>query len=78
MLPIEITLDRITIPAGRRAVDSDAVERLKQSIVAVGLQHPITVRARGARHDGNRRHARTDRAGRPSAGVMTEAGQRDR
>ena len=43
MLPIEITLDRITIPAGRRAVDADAVERLKQSIAAVGLQHPITV-----------------------------------
>jgi ParB family chromosome partitioning protein len=32
-----------TIPTGRRAIDPDAVERLKQSIVAVGLQHPITV-----------------------------------
>ena len=46
MLPIEITLDRITIPAGRRAVDADAVERLKQSIADFGLQHSITVAKR--------------------------------
>ena len=43
MLALEIALDQITIPAGRRAVDADAVARLKQSIAAVGLQHPITV-----------------------------------
>jgi ParB family transcriptional regulator, chromosome partitioning protein len=44
MLALEIALDQITIPAGRRAVDGAAVERLKESIAVVGLQHPITVR----------------------------------
>jgi ParB family chromosome partitioning protein len=46
MQTIAIALDAITIPPGRRALDPDAVERLKQSIVAVGLQHPITVAKR--------------------------------
>jgi ParB family transcriptional regulator, chromosome partitioning protein len=48
MHAIEIALDRITVPTGRRAVDAEAVERPKQSIVAIGIQHPITVRE----HDG--------------------------
>jgi ParB-like chromosome segregation protein Spo0J len=42
----EITLDRVEIPDGRRAVDPDAVARLKNSISVVGLQHPITVAKR--------------------------------
>jgi ParB family chromosome partitioning protein len=47
----EITLDRIEIPDGRRAVDPDVVARLKNSIAVVGLQHPITV----AKRDGGYR-----------------------
>jgi ParB family transcriptional regulator, chromosome partitioning protein len=47
----EITVDRIEIPDGRRAVDPDAVARLKNSIEAIGLQHPITV----AKRDGGYR-----------------------
>jgi ParB-like chromosome segregation protein Spo0J len=47
----EITLDRVEIPDGRRAVDPDAVARLKNSISVVGLQHPITV----AKRDGGYR-----------------------
>jgi ParB family chromosome partitioning protein len=47
----EITLDRVEIPDGRRAIDPDAVARLKNSIAVVGLQHPITV----AKRDGGYR-----------------------
>ena len=47
----EIALDRVEIPDGRRAVDPDAVARLKNSIAVVGLQHPITV----AKRDGGYR-----------------------
>ena len=47
----EITLDHVEIPDGRRAVDPDAVARLKNSIAVVGLQHPITV----AKRDGGYR-----------------------
>jgi ParB family chromosome partitioning protein len=47
----EITVDRVEIPNGRRAVDPDAVARLKNSIEAIGLQHPITV----AKRDGGYR-----------------------
>ena len=36
MLALEIDLDQITIPAGRRAVDAAAVERLKESIAVLG------------------------------------------
>jgi ParB family chromosome partitioning protein len=47
----EITLDRVEIPDGRRAIDPDAGARLKNSIAVVGLQHPITV----AKRDGGYR-----------------------
>jgi ParB family chromosome partitioning protein len=47
----EVPLDRVEIPGGRRAVDPDAVARLKNSIAVVGLQHPITV----AKRDGGYR-----------------------
>ena len=47
----EITLDHVEIPDGRRAIDPDAVARLKNSIAVVGLQHPITV----AKRDGGYR-----------------------
>ena len=46
MLALEIALDQIKIPAGRRAVDPGAVTRLKQSIADFGLQHSITVAKR--------------------------------
>jgi hypothetical protein len=39
----ELRLDHIAVPAGRRAVDPDAVTSLKKSIAALGLQHRITV-----------------------------------
>jgi ParB family transcriptional regulator, chromosome partitioning protein len=42
-MDLEIPLDQIEIAAGRRAVDPGAVDRLSQSIAAVGLQHRITV-----------------------------------
>jgi hypothetical protein len=51
----EIALDRVEIPDGRRAIDPDAVARLKNSIAVVGLQHPITV---AKRDGGYRRIAR--------------------
>ena len=47
----EITLHHVEIPDGRRAIDPEAVARLKNSIAAVGLQHPITV----AKRDGGYR-----------------------
>jgi ParB family transcriptional regulator, chromosome partitioning protein len=62
----EIALDAITIPLGRRALDPDAVERLKQSIVAVGLQHPITVAKRDDTYvlvAGGHRHAASRQLG---------------
>jgi hypothetical protein len=39
----ELRLDHIAVPAGRRAVDPDAVTSLKKSIAALGLQHRVTV-----------------------------------
>jgi ParB family transcriptional regulator, chromosome partitioning protein len=42
-MDLEISIDQIEIAAGRRAVDPAAVERLGESIAAVGLQHRITV-----------------------------------
>jgi ParB-like chromosome segregation protein Spo0J len=42
-MDLEIALDQIEIPGGRRAVDPTTVERLGESIAAVGLQHRITV-----------------------------------
>src|SRR3984885_3890151 len=47
----EVPLDRVEIPGVRRAVDPDAVARLKNSIAVAGLLHPITV----AKRDGGYR-----------------------
>jgi ParB family transcriptional regulator, chromosome partitioning protein len=46
MFASEITIDRIEVAAGRRAIDPAVVNHLVKSIAAVGLQHPITVRQR--------------------------------
>ena len=43
-VPVAITIDDITINDSRRAVNSATVKKLAQSIEAVGLQHPITVK----------------------------------
>src|SRR5271166_4197797 len=42
-MDLEIPLDQIEIAANRRAIDPAAVERLSESIAAVGLQHRVTV-----------------------------------
>jgi hypothetical protein len=41
--PNAILLDAIRIPDGRRALNRDAVEQLKQSISRLGLITPISV-----------------------------------
>lgn len=41
---MSLHLDQVLVPAGRRDIDIEAVERLSESIKEIGLQHPITVR----------------------------------
>lgn len=41
--PEAIDVELITIPANRRAINQDAVDRLKTSIEAIGLHTPLTV-----------------------------------
>jgi ParB-like chromosome segregation protein Spo0J len=39
----EVYIDAVTVPSGRRPVNSDTVERLVESIGKIGLQQPISV-----------------------------------
>jgi ParB-like chromosome segregation protein Spo0J len=43
---LELAINNIVIPDGRRPVVVDEVVRLAESIATLGLQHPITVHAR--------------------------------
>lgn len=41
---MNVSVDEVVVPEGRRPLNVDAVKRLAESIREVGLQHPITVR----------------------------------
>ena len=45
--PVEVDVNSIVVPEGHREIDKGAIDGLADSIQAIGLQHPITVR-RGA------------------------------
>lgn len=40
----EISVDRVTVPRGRRPLDSDTVKSLAKSMAEIGLKYPISVR----------------------------------
>lgn len=46
-ISMPLALDEIVVPEGRREVDPAVVKRLADSIEAVGLRHPVTVRRKG-------------------------------
>src|SRR6266850_8328030 len=45
--PVKLDVSSIIVPEGHREIDKEAIDGLADSIQAIGLQHPITVR-RGA------------------------------
>src|ERR1700730_3301918 len=45
--PVKLDVSSIIVPEGHREIDNGAIDALADSIQAIGLQHPITVR-RGA------------------------------
>ena len=40
----EISIDRVTVPRGRRPLDADTVKSLAKSMAEIGLKYPISVR----------------------------------
>ena len=42
--PIKLDVSSILVPEGHREIDKDAIDGLADSIQAIGLQHPITIR----------------------------------
>lgn len=46
---MNLSVDEVVVPDGRRDVNRETVKRIAASINQIGLQHPITVRSRGDR-----------------------------
>lgn len=46
---MNLSLDEVVVPPGRRPLDGKGVKRLAESIKQVGLRHPITVRSVGGK-----------------------------
>src|SRR5436189_4083839 len=42
--PVKLDVSSILVPEGHREIDKDAIDGLADSIQAIGLQHPITIR----------------------------------